>query len=134
VFAFFLAYFVAYEPYRALYPDLVNDEIAGRAQSTQAIWRGTGTGFALVGGGLLLGVSKPLPFAAAAAVVTGAMTAFALARLKRRRQHRNEAEPKAPTRVARDLWKLVRGDGKLRAYLAANALWELSLGALKTFV
>jgi divalent metal cation (Fe/Co/Zn/Cd) transporter len=37
---FFAGYFVAYEPYRALYPDLVDNEIAGRAQSTQAIFRG----------------------------------------------------------------------------------------------
>ena len=39
---FFVAYFIAYEPYRALYPDLIDDAIAARAQSTQAIWRGTG--------------------------------------------------------------------------------------------
>jgi hypothetical protein len=32
---FFVGYFVAYEPYRALYPDLVDDAIAGRAQSSQ---------------------------------------------------------------------------------------------------
>src|ERR687884_1396683 len=29
---FFLGYFLAYEPYRALYPDAVPDEAAGRAQ------------------------------------------------------------------------------------------------------
>ena len=40
---FFASYFVAYEPYRALYPDLVGEEVAGRAQSTQAIARGIGT-------------------------------------------------------------------------------------------
>jgi MFS family permease len=134
VFLFFLAYFVAYEPYRALYPDLVDDEVAGRAQSTQAIWRGVGTGLALVGGGLLFSVGKPVPFVAAAVMVGLAMAAFVGARLKRRRQHRAEGEPKAATQVARDLWNLFRSDGRLRAYLAANALWELSLGALKTFV
>src|SRR4051812_34579849 len=53
---FFLGYFVAYEPYRALYPDTVGEEIAGRAQSTQALWRGLGTGVALLSGGLLLGL------------------------------------------------------------------------------
>jgi MFS family permease len=134
VLAFFFAYFVAYEPYRALYPDLVDDEIAGRAQSTQAIWRGAGTGLALVGGGLLFSVGRPVPFVVAAAVVAVAITTFAVARIKRRRLHHERAEPKAPAKVARDLWKLVRGDGRLRAYLAANALWELALGALKTFV
>ena len=62
---FFAAYFVAYEPYRALYPDLVDDEIAGRAQSSQAIFRGLGTFLALLGGGLLFSISAPLPFVAA---------------------------------------------------------------------
>src|SRR5579884_4114615 len=34
---FFAFYFVAYEPYRAMYPDLVqSSEVAGRAQSAQA--------------------------------------------------------------------------------------------------
>src|SRR5919202_2849829 len=60
--AFFAGYFTAYEPYRALYPDLTADEIQGRAQSTQALWRGAGTGLALVGGGLLLAVAQPIPF------------------------------------------------------------------------
>src|SRR4051794_27901486 len=34
---FIFGYFVAYEPYRALYPDAVGDEAAGRAQGTQAL-------------------------------------------------------------------------------------------------
>src|SRR3954452_2495954 len=50
-FVFFIGYFLAYEPYRALYPDLFGDEVAGRAQGTQALWRGAGTGGALLGGG-----------------------------------------------------------------------------------
>jgi Na+/melibiose symporter-like transporter len=69
---FFVGYFVAYEPYRALYPDLVDPEIAGRAQSTQAIFRGLGTFLALLGGGVLLSIGDPLPFIAAAVIVGGA--------------------------------------------------------------
>src|SRR5579859_3420997 len=54
---FFGFYFLAYEPYRAMYPDLVGEEaVAGRAQSSQAVARGLGTGCALLGGGLLLSV------------------------------------------------------------------------------
>ena len=49
---FFAFYFVAYEPYRAMYPDLLDEErVAGRAQSTQAVARGLGTGLALLCGG-----------------------------------------------------------------------------------
>jgi MFS family permease len=34
---FFASYFVGYEPYRALYPDLLGDDIAGRAQSKDTL-------------------------------------------------------------------------------------------------
>jgi Na+/melibiose symporter-like transporter len=134
VFVFFLAYFVAYEPYRALYPDLVDDEIAGRAQSTQAVWRGAGTGLALVGGGLLFGVSRSVPFVAAAALVAVGMAAFVVMSVKRRPKSHRDGQPKSVREKTRDLWELVRRESRLRAYLVANALWELSLGALKTFV
>ena len=80
---FFAAYFVAYEPYRALYPDLVDDEIVGRAQGSQAIFRGLGTFLALVGGGLLISISEPLPFLATAVVVAVAMGAFCVAGVRR---------------------------------------------------
>jgi Na+/melibiose symporter-like transporter len=81
---FFVAYFVAYEPYRALYPDLVDDEIAGRAQSSQAIFRGLGTFLALVGGGLLISISDPLPFLATALIVGVTMGAFCVAGVRHR--------------------------------------------------
>src|SRR5919201_690309 len=80
---FFTGYFVAYEPYRALYPDAVGDEVAGRAQGTQAVWRGLGTGVALVGGGLLLALGRPAPFVAGAAVFIAGMGAFAVALIRR---------------------------------------------------
>jgi Na+/melibiose symporter-like transporter len=134
VFVFFFAYFVAYEPYRALYPDLVDDEIAGRAQSTQAVWRGAGTGIALVGGGLMFGLTKAAPFVASAVLVAAGMTTFFIVSVKRRRKVEASGDSKSAREVAKDLHKLIRGDSRLRAYLVANALWELSLGALKTFV
>ncbi|HEX6457780.1 MAG TPA: MFS transporter [Thermoleophilaceae bacterium] len=134
VFVFFFAYFVAYEPYRALYPDLVDDEIAGRGQSTQAVWRGAGTGIALVGGGVLFGLTKAAPFVAAAALVALGMTVFLVERIRRRPKTNRAAQQKPAREMAADLWRLLRTDGRLRAYLVANALWELSLGALKTFV
>ena len=45
---FFAGYFIAYEPYRALYPDIFGEEVAGRAQGNQAVWRGLGTGVAAI--------------------------------------------------------------------------------------
>ncbi|MGZ6672684.1 MAG: MFS transporter [Solirubrobacteraceae bacterium] len=130
---FFVAYFVAYEPYRALYPDLVDDEIAGRAQSSQAIFRGLGTFLALVGGGLLISISDPLPFLAAALVVGLTMGAFCVAGVRYRRRERPVHE-EAVGEVVRRVADLVRGRRDLHAFLVANALWELALSALKTFV
>jgi len=128
---FYLAYFVAYEPYRALYPDLVDDEIAGRAQSTQSIWRGAGTGVALVGGGLLVAVGSGAPFVVAAAATVVATAAFVPAAVRRRAA---DAQPRGAHASARELAGLLRTRGDLRAFLLANGLWEASLGALKTFV
>ena len=130
---FFVGYFVAYEPYRALYPDLVDDEIAGRAQSSQAIFRGLGTFLALVGGGLLISISEPLPFIAAAVIVAASLGAFCIAGVRHRRRERPVQE-EAVSEVVRDVADLVRGNRELQAFLVANALWELALAALKTFV
>jgi MFS family permease len=131
--AFFFGYFVAYEPYRALYPDAVGDEIAGRAQATQALWRGLGTGAALLGGGLLLSIGRGAPFAAAACVVVAAIGVFGWALWRRGvpdHPHDGEGVRSAVRRLAR----LIRNHPELQAFLIANGLWELSLAALKTFV
>ena len=140
---FFFAYFVAYEPYRALYPDLVDNDVAGRAQSTQAIFRGIGTGLALVGGGLLVALGNAIPFlvaAAATAVTMGAFVEVARRRIRARRARPQAAASGAPAQERpgrtspRELLALVRRRPELRHYLVANALWEASLSALKTFV
>jgi MFS family permease len=129
---FFAAYFVAYEPYRALYPDLVgDDEIAGRAQSTQAMWRGAGTGLALLTGGILLSGTPVLPFALAAVVILGTTTTFAIVAV--RLALTRESEGRSQGGAARVWWLLARHPA-LRAFLLANALWELALAAVKTFV
>jgi MFS family permease len=130
---FFAGYFVAYEPYRALYPDLIDDEIAGRAQSSQAIFRGLGTFLALLGGGLLISVADPLPFLAAAAIVAASLGAFSWAGVRYRRRERPRDEGDV-TETARRVVDLIRGQRALQAFLVANALWELALAALKTFI
>jgi MFS family permease len=130
---FFAAYFVAYEPYRALYPDMIEERITGRAQSTQALWRGLGTILAIATGGALLAIDKTVPFAAAA-VVTGVTIAVFLVLLPRERA---EHEPNQASSLRDDvhrLWRTVRTRPDLRAFMVANGLWELSLGATKTFI
>ena len=130
---FFAGYFVAYEPYRAFYPDLVGDEVAGRAQSTQAVWRGIGTGLALLGGGLLLSIGQAAPFVVAAVVVGGSIGLFAVLVVREGVPEQDTASKGARESVG-EMLELLRSDPPLRAFFAANALLELSLGAVKTFV
>jgi MFS family permease len=134
---FFAAYFVAYEPYRALYPDLVDDEIAGRAQSTQALWRSAGTFIAIGAGGALFAASEALPFVAGAVVTAVAVAVFwiVIRRVAERPRERDEAGAITSAREEfRRLRELLREHPALRCFLYANALWELALGAMKTFL
>lgn len=132
---FFAGYFLIYEPYRALYPDLLDTDISSRAQGIQALWRGAGTGLALVGGGLLLALARPLPFLLAGVIAFCALVAFAVClpmvvgvfRQKHTRLH-------SARQVGRELVGLLKQHPALRVFLIANVLWELSLAALKTFV
>ena len=133
-FVFFFGYFLAYEPYRALYPDAVGDEIEGRAQSVQALFRGAGTGIALLSGGFLLGLGLEAPFAFAAAVYVTGIALFGYGLAKRGIPDRERAAQGGLRDSLGALRELIRGQRELQAFLVANALWELSLGALKTFV
>lgn len=130
---FFGAYYFAYEPYRALYPDLVSDRIAGRAQSTQAVFRGIGTFLALLGGGLLAALALAAPFVAAAVVLVVAIGVFVVREARHRPEARERPASAGLLADARAVAALLRRR-ELRLYLAANSLWELSLAALKTFV
>lgn len=131
---FFFFYFVAYEPYRAMYPDLIDTEVSGRAQSTQAVARGLGTGVALLSGGLLLSVARPLPFLFAALILLVALAAFLWLVLRNGRPHQDQANAPSLGEVIQRLRKLVSSDARLRAYFFANALWEMTLAALKAFI
>ena len=133
---FFACYFVAYEPYRAMYPDLVKStEVAGRAQSAQAVARGLGTALALVGSGLLLSIGRAAPFAFAAAVLLAAVGAFVYLVVRRGLDEQSHDRPtEGPRQVARRLMTLVADHPALRYYFVANALWEMALAALKSFI
>jgi MFS family permease len=131
----FAAYYVAYEPYRALYPDLVPILDAGRSQSAQAVARGVGTALALVGGGLLLAIGEPVPFVVAAALLLGTTGAFTWTLLRRGTPLAQEpADAMRALDAFREVRRLLGAQPELRAFFAANALWEAALGAIRTFV
>jgi MFS family permease len=137
VVVFFLGYFVAYGPYRALYPDLVGSELAGRSQSVQAAWRGAGTGTALISGGALLGIARFLPFALFAVLLVITVALFVLL-LLRSGYEGAQAGPDDGREGFHEsfaqVWEVLGTRPALRHYLLANGLWEAALGAIKTFV
>ncbi len=135
VIVLFGAYYVAYEPYRTLYPDLVPERDAGRSQSAQAVARGVGTALALVGGGLLLAIAEPVPFVTAAGILLATVGAFVWALLRRDEPLQQEpGDVLGATEAFRRVGRLLVRRPALRAFFVANALWEAALGAIRTFV
>ena len=129
VLAFFVGYYLYYPPYRALYADLLPRALYARAQAGQAIARGAGLGFALLSGGLLLGVWRPLPFLIAAGVV--ALTTLALLPVLRLQARCADATlPYRPLSLRSVLFR----DRKLQVFSVVNALWEFSFAGLKSFI
>jgi MFS family permease len=133
VFSFYVAYFTYLAPYRALYPDLVSLDASGRAQGILGIFNQAGLGLALVGGGLLLELWRPLPYVVAAATMLLGTVILVLglretARPPASPEHRSSRSPPA------EVWALLRNHRAIRALMIANTLLSLTLGGLKAFV
>ena len=129
VLAFFVGYYTYYPPYRALYADLLPQRLYARAQASQAVLRGAGLGAALLAGGLLLSVWRPLPFALAAATLVGTTVVLVpIARLE------SDCGNRLLPYETVSLRRLVLGRGELRAVAGANALWEFSFSGMKSFI
>ncbi|HXV32911.1 MAG TPA: MFS transporter [Gaiellaceae bacterium] len=128
---FFIGYHIYYPPYQALFAELVPLSHQGRSQGWQGVMRGLGLGVALVAGGLLLSVWTPLPFllAAAAAVVATVVLVREVGGKERPVPVASPSAPRGP-----GVLQLVRERRDVRAFVAANALWELSFMGLKTFI
>ncbi len=129
---FYVAYFIYYTPYRALYPDLVPERMRGRAVGIQGAWRSVGLLLAMASGGLLLGLWRPLPFLLAAAVLGGITVVLFLSVLQESRSQRAEWAAR-PWRTAA-AWRLLRRRADIRALIVANSLWEFTVAALRAFV
>jgi MFS family permease len=131
LFAFFFAYYIYEPPYRGLYPDLLPDNVFGRAQGAQHVMRGAALGAALVGGGVLLSVWNPFPFIVAACVTALACSAvIALTREApggEREYERFRGHLAAP-------WRIIRSEPHVRRFLIANTAWEATFAGMRTFV
>jgi MFS family permease len=131
VLAFFFAYYVYEPPYRGLYPDLLPESTYGRAQGIQHVLRGIALGAALVGGGFLLKAWSPAPFVLAAfvtALACGASIVF----VREDGGHGRVFEGVAA--YLRRSWCILVEEPEVRRFLLANAAWEGTFAAARTFV
>src|ERR671930_2098273 len=131
VLAFFFAYYVYEPPYRGLYPDLLPETTYGRAQGVQHVLRGIALGMALVGGGWLLKVWEASPFVLAAFVTTGACGA-AILFVSEDGGHGRVFEGVAA--YFKRSWCVLVEEPEVRRFLIANAAWEGTFAAARTFV
>jgi MFS family permease len=131
VLAFFFAYYVYEPPYRGLYPDLLPEWTYGRAQGVQHVLRGIALGAALVGGGWLLKVWDAGPFVLAAFVTTAACGA-AILFVREDGGHGRVFEGVGA--YFKRSWCILREEPEVRRFLIANAAWEGTFAAARTFV
>jgi MFS family permease len=131
VFAFFFAYYVYEPPYRGLYPDLLPSRMYGRAQGAQHVMRGAALGAALVGGGFLFHAYRGFPFLVAALVTTASCGA-AVVLLREEGGHGRVF--KGVRSYLATSWCIVREEPEVRRFLIANAAWEGTFAAARTFV
>jgi MFS family permease len=131
VLAFFFAYYVYEPPYRGLYPDLLPQSTYGRAQGIQHVLRGIALGTALVGGGFLLKLWRPAPFVLAAFVTTAACGA-AILWVREDGGHGRVFEGVGA--YFKRSWCIVKEEADVRRFLLANAAWEGTFAAARTFV
>jgi MFS family permease len=131
VLAFFFAYYVYEPPYRGLYPDLLPSSTYGRAQGIQHVMRGIALGSALVGGGFLLKVWQPAPFVLAGFVTTAAC-AIPIVWISEDGGHGRVFE--GVRAYFKRSWRIFREEAEVRRFLLANAAWEGTFAAARTFV
>jgi predicted MFS family arabinose efflux permease len=118
-------------PYRGLYPDLLPSSTYGRAQGIQHVMRGIALGSALVGGGFLLKVWQPAPFVLAGFVTTAAC-AIPIVWISEDGGHGRVFE--GVRAYFKRSWRIFREEAEVRRFLLANAAWEGTFAAARTFV
>jgi MFS family permease len=132
VLAFFFAYYVYEPPYRGLYPDVLHERMYGRSQGAQHVMRGIALGIALVGGGFLFKLWDPAPFLFAAVVTTAACGACIY--LVHEPQNEGSRVFKGVRSYVKTSWTVFKEVPEVRRFLFANAAWEGTFAAMRTFV
>ena len=122
---FYVAYYVYETPYRSMYPDRISSGRLGRAMGAQHLLRGAAICLALVLGGLLLGIGRPLPFVLSAAIVLAG--GVAVVALTEPADAKGAGDALAPLRI-------LRSEPSVRLFLIANTAWEITFAGMRTFV
>lgn len=129
--ALFFAYYIYEPPYRGLYPDVLPEQVFGRAQGVQHVFRGVAIGGALIGGGYLFHLWRPAPFLAASAV-TAVACLVPILFVTEDGGHGRVFEG-VRTYVAHS-WRVLRSDRDVATFLVANTAWEGTFAGARTFV
>jgi MFS family permease len=132
ILAFFCAYYVYEPPYRGLYPDVLHESMYGRSQGVQHVMRGIALGIALVGGGFLFHVWHPGPFLLAAVATTAACGAAIV--FVPEEKGEGSRVFRGVRSYVRTSWQVFREVPEVRRFLLANAAWEGTFAAMRTFV
>jgi MFS family permease len=129
--ALFFAYYVYEPPYRGLYPDVLPEQVFGRAQGVQHLFRGIAIGGALIGGGELFHLWKPAPFLSAAAIVSAACAVPILLVTEDGGHGRVFLGVRAY--LGRS-WRVLRTNRDVATFLGVNTAWEATFAGARTFV
>jgi len=132
VMVFYVAYFAYLTVFYATFPEVVDEGVRGRSQGSLGTWREVGLGVGLVAGPALLSLWRPAPFLLAALVfvtVTPLFGALVAPRLRSAATRRRAAAGTGRGSVRR----LLAEHPAMGWFVAANALWELALAALRAF-
>jgi MFS family permease len=122
---FYCGYFTYYPAYRSLYPALVPAARFARSQGVQSLLREVGLVLALTVSPILYSLGTPIPFHACALVLVLTSVLFVL------RLRPLVARAEAPVAAGARRYLPPRAARRL---LVANALFELALSSLKSFV
>jgi len=130
LFGLFFAYYVYEPPYRGLYPDVLPDQVFGRAQGVQHVLRGVAIAGGLIGGGFLFHLWRPAPFLVASGVVAGACL-VPIVFITEDGGHGRVFEGVGT--YIRHSWRVLRSNRDVATFLAANTAWEGTFAGARTF-
>jgi MFS family permease len=129
---FYFGYFAYLAPYWATYPDLIPKSYAGRSRSAESSWRVTGAFVALVSGGFLLTLWRPLAFIVSAGLVVGVTIIFSYTIRKYYRKRIVTHHDTIKGSLASS-WRMLKDEHDIRNLLIANSFWNATLQIIQAF-